>query len=58
MEANMNSRKANQSPKSYNLRIIGSIALVAELLIVASAYAIAVRFPTGPQTLATWAQFP
>jgi hypothetical protein len=54
MEANMNLRMKNPSSKSYDLRMIGSIALVAVLLIVA-VYALAVRFPIGPDTLATFA---
>jgi hypothetical protein len=54
MEANMNLRVENQSSKSYNLRMIGSVALVAVLLIVA-VYALAVQFPIGPDELATFA---
>jgi hypothetical protein len=51
MEANMNLRMEN---KSYNLRMIGSISLIAVLLIVAD-YALAVQFPIGPGELATFA---
>jgi hypothetical protein len=57
MEANMNLRMENQSSKSYNLRMIGSVALVAVLLIVA-VYALAVQFPIGPNELATFAFTP
>jgi hypothetical protein len=54
MEANMNLRMKNPSSKSYDLRMIGSIAFVAVLLIVAI-YALAVQFPMGPDKLATFA---
>jgi hypothetical protein len=54
MEANIMLRKEKQSPKSYNLRIIGSVALVAVVLI-AAVYALAVQFPIGPEKLATFA---
>jgi hypothetical protein len=57
MEANMNLRMENKSSKAYNLRMIGSIALVGVLLIVAD-YALAVQFPIGPNELATWSGFP
>jgi hypothetical protein len=58
MEANMNLRIMtlpieNQSSKSPNLRIIGSIALLAVL--IAAVYALAVQFPIGPDELATFA---
>jgi hypothetical protein len=54
MEANMNLRKENQLSKSYDPRIIASVAFVAVLLIVA-VYALAVQFPIGPDKLATFA---
>jgi hypothetical protein len=54
MEANMNLRMKNQSSNSYDLRMIGPVALVAVLLIVA-VYALAVQFPIGPDKLATFA---
>jgi hypothetical protein len=54
MEANMNLRKESQSSKSYDLRIIASVALVAVLLIVA-VYVLAVQFPIGPDKLAAFA---
>jgi hypothetical protein len=54
MEANMTLRMKNPSSKSYDLRMIGSIALVAVLLIVA-VYALTVQFPIGPDRLATFA---
>jgi hypothetical protein len=54
MEANMNLRTKKQSSKSYDLRMIGSVALVAVVLIVA-VYALAVQFPIGPDKLATFA---
>jgi hypothetical protein len=44
----------NQSLKSYNFRIIGSIALVVVLVMVA-VFALAVQFPIGPDELATFA---
>jgi hypothetical protein len=54
MEANMTLRRKNPSSKSYGLRMIGSVALVAVLLIVA-VYALAVLFPIGPDKLAAFA---
>jgi hypothetical protein len=54
MEASMNLRTKKQSSKLYDLRIIGSVALVAVLPIVA-VYAVAVQFPIGPDKLATFA---
>jgi hypothetical protein len=54
MEANMNLRIKDQSSKSYDLRMVGSVTLVAVLLIVA-VYALAVQFPIGPDKLATFA---
>jgi hypothetical protein len=54
MEANMNLRMKNPSSKSHDLGMIGSIALVAVLLIIA-VYALAVQFPIGPDKLATFA---
>jgi hypothetical protein len=53
MEANMNLRKETQSSKSYDLRIIASVALVAALIV--AVYALAVQFPIGPDKLATFA---
>lgn len=50
----MNLRKANQSSKSYDLRMIASVPLVAVLLIVA-VYALALQFPIGADKLATFA---
>ena len=54
MEANMNRRIEKQSSKSHNLRIIGSVSLLAVLLI-AAVCALAVQFPIGPDKLATFA---
>jgi hypothetical protein len=54
MEANMNFRKENRWSKSYNLKVIGSVALVAVLLILAAVYALAVQFPIGAEELATF----
>jgi hypothetical protein len=51
MEANMNLRRKTQSSNSSDLRMIGSVALIAVLLIVA----LAVQFPIGPDKLATFA---
>jgi hypothetical protein len=53
----MNLRMENKSSKAYNLRMIGSVTLVAVLLIVAVS-ALAVQFPIGPDELATWTEFP
>jgi hypothetical protein len=47
----MNLRTKKQSSKSYDLRMIGSVALVAAVLTVA-VYALAVQFPIGPDKLA------
>jgi hypothetical protein len=55
MEANMNLRRENQRAKSYNLRMIGSIAIVAVLLLIVAVYAFAVQFPIGPDELARFA---
>jgi hypothetical protein len=54
MEPNMNLRGKNLSSKSYDLRMIGSVALIAVLLI-AAVYALAVQFPIGPDKLASFA---
>ena len=50
----MNRRIEKQSSKSHNLRIIGSVSLLAVLLI-AAVCALAVQFPIGPDKLATFA---
>jgi hypothetical protein len=54
MEANIMLRMEKKSSKSYNVTIIGSIAVVAVVLI-AAVYALAVQFPIGPEKLATFA---
>jgi hypothetical protein len=54
MEANIMLRMEKKSSKSYNVRIIGSIAVVAVVLIAAF-YALAVQFPIGPEKLAAFA---
>jgi hypothetical protein len=51
MEANMNLRMKNPSSKSYDLRMIGCVAL----LLIVAVYAFAVLFPIGPDKLATFA---
>jgi hypothetical protein len=53
-EANVNLRMKNPSSRSYDFRMVGAVALVAALLIVA-VYALAVEFPIGPDKLATFA---
>lgn len=50
----MNLRTKKLSSNSYNVRMMGSIALVAAVLTVA-VYALAVQFPIGPDKLATFA---
>jgi hypothetical protein len=55
MEANVNLRRKNQWSKSYNLRMIGSVAIVAVLLLIVAVYAFAVQFPIGPDALVRFA---
>ena len=54
MAVNTSLLMENQSLESDNFTIIGSIALVVVLVMVA-VFALAVQFPIGPDELATFA---